>query len=244
MSEEKRNDLGAALLAELARNPDSDLLREFHALFYEYIWKRLWRDQARLSARVARHLNAVGPTAPRLRPEEVSEVAHDATARALRRVCANAAKFDPTRGTATHWVIGASEFAFVEVAKEVVAARRPLGVEFAHPDALATLVDPSPGTEEIVVTQISSEQILGEVAELLSEREWEALRLVVTERYTYAEAAMLIFGDPSFTKQIDGLLTRAKRKVSEAWPRLAPGTGIDQGTKVRSDADDKEGSDG
>jgi Diguanylate cyclase, GGDEF domain len=34
-------------------HPAGDVvLREVYALFYEYIWKRLWRDQARLSVRV------------------------------------------------------------------------------------------------------------------------------------------------------------------------------------------------
>ncbi|HEX3323950.1 MAG TPA: hypothetical protein VHR65_02260, partial [Solirubrobacterales bacterium] len=165
MTDEKRDDLGAALLAELSRNPDSTLVREFHSLFYEFIWKRLWRDQDRLSERVRRHLNASGPTTPRLRAEEIGEVAHDATTRALRRVCEGAAKFDPARGTATHWVIGASEFAFVEVAKEAVAARQPQGVEFSHPEALEGVADPAPSTEELVISRISTEQLLREAAE-------------------------------------------------------------------------------
>lgn len=244
MSDEKRNDLGAALLAELARNPESSLVKEFHALFYEYIRDRLLRDRDRIAGRVRRYLNASGPTAPRLRREEVDEVAHDATTRALRRVCASAANFDSARATATQWVIGASEFAFVEVAKEVVAARRPQGIEFDHPDALQELVDPGPGTEELVVSRISTEQIVREAADLLSEREWQALRLVVTERYTYAEAAEVIFGSAAFTKQVDGLLTRAKRKLNEAWPHLRPGSGMTGSTKVSDDVDDKEGSDG
>ncbi len=244
MSNEERDDLGAALLTELARNPDSSLTSEFHALFYEFIWKRLWRDRDRLSDRVRRHLNATGPTAPRLRAEEVGEVAHDATTRALRRVCEGAAKFDPERGTATHWVIGASELAFVEVAKEVAASRRPRGIQFDPPELLEEVVDPAPGTEEMVITRISTEQILSEAADLLSEREWDALRLVVTERYSYAEAAEVIFGSAAFTKQIDGLLTRAKRKLNEAWPHLRPGSGARENTKVTDDLADKEGSDG
>lgn len=244
MSNEKRDDLGAALLAQLAQNPGSSLATEFHALFYEFIWKRLWRDRDRLSDRVRRHLGAAGPTAPALPPEEVGEVAHDATTRALRRVCDNAWKFDPNRGTATHWVIGASEFAFIEVAKEVAAARRPRGVQFDPPELLEEVIDPTPGTEEVVITQISTEEILSEAANLLSEREWDALRLVVTERYSYAEAAELIFGSPGFTKEIDGLLTRAKRKLNEAWPHLRPGSGENENTKVGDDVADKEGSDG
>jgi DNA-directed RNA polymerase specialized sigma24 family protein len=140
-------------------------------------------------------------------------------------------------------VIGASEFAFIEVAKEAVAARRPRGVEFSHPYALEAVIDPAPGTEEIVISRISSEQIVREAAELLSEREWEALRLVVTERYTYAEAAQVIFGSADFTKQVDGLLTRAKRKLNEAWPHMQPGTGASESTKVRDDMAEKEGSD-
>ena len=244
MSDKERDDLGAALLAELARNPGSTLVSEFHSLFYEFIWKRLWRDRDRLSERVRRHLNSSGPTAPRLHRGEIDEVAHDATTRALRRVCEGAAKFDPDRGSATHWVIGASEFAFIEVAKEVVAARRPRGVEFSPPEELEEVVDPTPGTEEVVITQISTEQILAEAAALLSEREWDALRLVATERYSYAEAAQVIFGSEGFTKEIDGLLTRAKRKLNEAWPHLRPGSGAGEKTKVRGDVADKEGSDG
>jgi hypothetical protein len=244
VSNEERDDLGAALLAELARDPGSSLVSEFHALFYEFIWKRLWRDRDRLSDRVRRHLGVASPTAPPLRPEEVGEVAHDATTRALRRVGEGASKFDPTRGTATHWVIGASEFAFVEVAKEVAAERRPLDVEFEPPERLNEVLDSEPGIEEVVIARISTEEILAEAADLLSEREWEALRLVVTERYSYAETAEMIFGSADFKKEIDGLLTRAKRKLNEAWSHRRPGSGDEENTKVSDGMTDKEGTNG
>jgi DNA-directed RNA polymerase specialized sigma24 family protein len=104
-------------------------------------------------------------------------------------------------------------------------------------------VDPSPSTEELVISKISTEQLLLEAARILSEREWEALRLVVTERYSYAEAAEAIFGSPAFTKQVDGLLTRAKRKLNEAWAHLRPGTGACESSKVQDDGAEKEGSD-
>ena len=65
--------------------------------------------------------------------EEVDEVAHDATATALRRVRQNAWKFDASKGRPTQWVIGAAEFAYIEVAKAVVAARRSDRLVFLDP---------------------------------------------------------------------------------------------------------------
>lgn len=44
-----------------------------------------------------------------------------------------------------------------------------------------------------------------------------ALRLVVTLGYSYAEAAKELLGDAAKTRQIDGLLTRGKRKLALAW---------------------------
>lgn len=243
MSEEHRNALGAALLAELARDPASSCANEFQALFYEFIWRRLRNHQDRLARRVARYLDTDGPVAPRLQEQEIDEVAHDATARALRRVCQNASAFDPKRGTATNWVIGASEFAFIEVAKEAVRARNPEGIGFASNDALDSLIDPSPGTEEIVLAEMSSGQVLREAAEILSEREWQALRLVITERYTHAEVAMIIFGTPTFTKQVDGLLTRGKKKLREAWAERRPDSRAAGASNVSPETDDMEGSD-
>jgi len=45
-------------------------------------------------------------------------------------------------------------------------------------------------------------------------------------------------------KEIDGLLTRAKRKLNKAWPHRRPGSRGDENTKVGDDVADKEGSDG
>lgn len=66
----------------------------------------------------------------------------------------------------------------------------------------------------------------------------------MTLGYSYADAAERIFGDAAMTKQVDGLLTRGKRKLAEAWidrrpsPRGASGSNLSQGN------DDMEGTDG
>jgi hypothetical protein len=49
---------------------------------------------------------------------------------------------------------------------------------------------------------------------------------------------MAIFGDSAMTKQVDGLLTRAKRKLAEAWNERRPTPGRAETPKVSGPADD------
>lgn len=239
---DEMNEKGVLLLAELAENPSSPCGRDFEALFYPFIWGRLRRQHAQISDRVARHIGITEPTAPLLQPSEIDEVAHDATSRALRRVRENAARFDPARGSATTWVIGASDFAFVEVAKEIAAARRPPGVEIVDIDVLHGLADTNPSTEEHVIGHLMSDAAVAEAAEILNEKEWSALRLTVTLGFSYAQAAAMVFGDPKRVRQIDGLLMRAKEKLRIAWVERQPLPQNPEATTVNGRPEEVEGT--
>ena len=231
---------GRELLAELAADPESDCWRQFDDLFYPIVWSYLRADHAKLAARVARFLQVEGVVAPEVLPEEVDEVAHLATQRALRRVRENAERFDPQRGTPTKWVIGSAVYAWIEVAKEIVKARRSDQPAFLDPADLVDIADPSPTTEEHVLRHLADTEALADAAGQLSEKEFVAVRLVVTAGYSYAEAAEVIFGDPTMTKQVDGLLTRGKRKLAHAWVARKPSPRGAASTNLPSRTDDKE----
>jgi len=191
-------------------------------LFYPTVWRYLRANHDKLAARVARYLKVDGVLSAELFPEEVDEVAHEATKVALRRVRQNAGRFDPSRGTPPMWVIGAAEYAYVEVTKTIVAARRSEGLQFVPPDDLLDVPDRQPTTEEHVLRHFDDAEALEDAASQVSEKEFVALRLVITAGYSYAEAAAAIFGDETMTKQVDGLLTRGKRKLAEAWVDRKP----------------------
>lgn len=235
---------GRELLAELVVDPDGACARQFDALYYELVWRYLRADHAVLAARVARYLKVDGLVAPAVLETEVPEVAHEATLIALRRVRQNAARFDPDRGSATGWVIGAAEFAWIEVAKTIVAARRSDELLYVAPEDLLTIADPSPTTEEHVLRHLQDAEALAEAAGHLSESEWAAIRLVVTAGHSYAEAARVIFGDETKTRQVDGLLARGKAKLAAAWQERRPSTSGAGGANLGGRTDDKEGSDG
>jgi DNA-directed RNA polymerase specialized sigma24 family protein len=235
---------GRELLAELAADPDSDCWRQFDALFYPHVWRYLRANHAVLGARVARYLKVDGIVAPEVLPEEVDEVAHEATMIGLRRVRQNAARFDPDRGTPTMWVVGASEFAWIEVAKAIAAARRSDRLQFVPPEDLAHGPDRNPTTEEHVLRHLADAEALADAADQVSEKEFAALRLVVTAGYSYAEAAAMIFGDATMTKRVGGLLERGKPKLAEAWADRRPSTRGATGSNLQDRTDDKEGSDG
>jgi DNA-directed RNA polymerase specialized sigma24 family protein len=235
---------GRELLDELAANPDSDCWRQFDALFYPTVWRYLRAKHAILGARVARYLKVDGVVAPEVLPEEVDEVAHEATKVALHRVRKNAARFDPQRGTPTMWVIGNSEWAWIDVAKAIAAARRSDRLRFVAPEDLLDEPDQNPTTEEHVLRHLEDAEALEDAARHVSEKEFAALRLVLTAGYSYAEAARVIFGDETMTKQVDGLLTRGKRKLAEAWADRRPSHNGSSGSKLGGRTDDKEGSDG
>jgi DNA-directed RNA polymerase specialized sigma24 family protein len=214
---EDLNRLGGVLLAELATGANEDCARRFDALFYEPVWRFARANHARFSSRVARYLGLEESVAPQVLPDEVDEIAHDATALALRRVRENASRFDPKRGQLFQWLIGAVEYAYIEVAKTVVAARRSEHLQFRAPEDVPDIPSSAPSTEEIVLRQIDNAEVLADASSHISEKEFVALRLVVTLGFSYAEAAQSIFGDSRMTKQVDGLLTRGKRKLAAAW---------------------------
>lgn len=241
---EELNRRGRALLAELAADPDSDCWRQFDALFYPAVWRYLRANHAIVSARVARYVKVDGVVAPDVLPEEIDEVALEATTVALRRVRENAARFDPDRGTPTMWVIGAAEYAYVEVAKTIVAARRSDRLQFVPPEDLLEVPDRNPTTEEHVFRHVEDAEALEDAVNHVSEKEFAALRLVLTAGYSYAEAAEVIFGDATMTRQVDGLLTRGKRKLAEAWTNRKPSPRGASGSSLLDRTDDKEGTDG
>jgi DNA-directed RNA polymerase specialized sigma24 family protein len=228
MSELQRlDDEAGELLTQIATDPGGECARRFDTLLYAFVFGYLRANADRIAARVAGRAGVSGTAAPAVLAEELSEVAHDATTIALRRVREKAARFNPRRGTPTGWVIGAAEFAFVEVAKSVVAARRSQRLAFYDPQDLEFLAGYAPSTEEHVLAKVSSEQALEEAAEVLSEREWTAIRLVNTLHLSHAEAAEAIFGDGGMARSVDGLLTRGRSKLAAAWRerRAAPGAG-------------------
>jgi DNA-directed RNA polymerase specialized sigma24 family protein len=233
MSELQRLDEEAGeLLAQIADDPEGECARRFDTLLYRFVFGYLRANTNRIATRVAARVGVGGVAAPALLAEELSEVAHDATTIALRRVREKAVRFDPRRGTPTNWVIGAAEFAFVEVAKSVVAARRSPRLAFHDPEDLAVLADCAPSTEEHVLAKVSSEQALEEAVEVLSEREWAAIRLVDTLQLSHAEAAGVIFGDAAMARSVEGLLTRGRPKLAAAWSERRAAFGMRATGKV------------
>ncbi|MEJ7567727.1 MAG: hypothetical protein WKF41_05620 [Gaiellaceae bacterium] len=233
---------GRALLAQLADERDADCARQFDTLYYEIVWRYLRANHAVLAARVARYLGIQGAVAPQVLADEVDEVAHDATATALRRVRQNAWKFDPDRSP-TRWVIGAAEYAYIEVAKAVVKARRSDALEFRDPFDLLEEPDGNPTTEEHVLRHLEDEEALADAARQTSEKEFLALRLRATAGYSRGEAAERIFGDTTMKKQVDGLCERGGRKLAQAWADRRPSPGVAGTTNVPDRTEDKEGTD-
>lgn len=240
---EELDKRGAKLLANLASDPDGDCAPLFNALYYELVWRYLRANHAKLGARVARYLGVDLILATGVLEDEVVDVAHEATEVALRRVRQNAGRFDATRGTASGWVIGAAEFAWVDVAKRIIAARVKAPLLVA-PDDLLAVADPSPTTEEHVLRHLADAEALADAARHLSENEWAALRLVVTAGYSYAESAKLIFGDETKTKQLGGLLERGKAKLAAAWNDHRPSPSGAGGANLADRSADKEETDG
>jgi DNA-directed RNA polymerase specialized sigma24 family protein len=235
---------GRELLAELASDPDSDWATQFDDLFYEAVWKYLRVNHDKLPARVARYLKVDGVVAPSVLPEEVDEVAHEATKIALRRVRERAARFDLEQGSPTKWAIGSAEFAWIEVAKTIVAARRSDRLAFVPPEDLLKVPDRNPTTEEHVLRHLENEEALEDAATHVTDKEWAAMRLVITLGYRYEEAAEVILGDATKTRQIDGLLTRGKPKLADAWIDRKPSTRGASSSNVQDRTDDKEETDG
>lgn len=234
---------GRQLLAELEADPRSDCWRQFDNLFYEPVFKYLRAKQPLLGARVARYLGGAGNLAPEILPEEIGEVLHDATQTALRRVRENAWKFVPERGSPTQWVLGAAEFAYVDVAKAIVEARRSAKLTFVDPSELLDHVD-AKSTEEHVLRLLEDADALADAASHLEPEEWTALRLRVTAHHSRLETALLMFRDETAVRRVDRLVESAKRKLAVAWIDRKPSPGWAGSTTFTGPTDDKEEADG
>lgn len=235
---------GRELLDELAADPEGDCWKQFDALFYEPVWRYLVANHEVLNARVSRYLKVDALVAPEIQSAEVREVAHEATVIALRRVREKAGRFDADRGTPTMWVLGAAEWAWIDVCRAIAKARRSDRLQFVEPEELVDEPDRNPTTEEHVLRHLQDAEALEDAARHVDANEFAALRLVVTGGYSYAEAAKVIFGDEMMTKRVDRLLTSGKRKLADAWADRKPSPNGASGSKLQGRTDDKEGSDG
>lgn len=234
---------GQELLAAFQEDQSVEAAAQFDALYYEAVWRRLRESHAGLGARVATYLGLDGVVAPQVLPSEVDEVAHDATGVALRRVRNKAAGFDSKRGALGQWIIGASEFAYIEAAKTIVKSRRSNALEFVDPASLLEISDDSATTEEHVMLHLDHSAALAQVASHVSEKEFTALRLRLTAGYSRAEAAVVIFGDESMKKQVDGLVERGKRKLAKAWADRDPSNNLIESSNLPRQYADREEAD-
>lgn len=242
MSRAEIDRQGARLLAALAADPENEVCaREFDSLLYPLIWGYLRANHAVLGGRVARYIGVDGAVAPQILPEEVDEVAHAATVVALRRVRNHPGRFDPNLGTVSGWSINAAEFAYVEVAKDIVGARRSAELQFKDPIDIVELAA-APSHESAVERRIVDAEDLADAASHVSELEWTALRLVITLGYSYADAAERMYGDSSMSKHVDNLLQRGKRKLAAAWSDRRPTASGASRSNGSSGTDDREGA--
>jgi hypothetical protein len=240
MNRAELDEYGARLLAQMAVDPDGPACRQLGGVFYPVLWGFLRANHRRLGTIVGGYAGSDRAAAPELLEEEVDDVAHAATAKAIERLRRNAAQFDPTEGPATKWALGAAGFAFVEEAKKAVAKRtRGPQIVLQDPTELQEQIDDQTALEEDMLRRVIKEQTYAEVAELLNENEWTALRLRVVMGMPCPAIASAMFGDETKTRKVEGLLERGKKKLAIAWQDRRPSTRRVRATNVRASTDDK-----
>jgi hypothetical protein len=67
-------------------------------------------------------------------------------------------------------VIGNAHYAYIEVSKAIVAARRSERLVFLAPEDLLAVRDPNPSTEEHVLRHLENEEALEDAANHVSDR--------------------------------------------------------------------------
>jgi hypothetical protein len=240
MNREELDRYGARLLAEMASDPECPACQEFARVFYPVVWGYLRANHSRIGTIVGGFAGSAKSAAPQLLPEEVDQVAHDATERAIRRLRRNAAQFDAAEGPATKWILGAAGFTFVEVAKKTVAARtRGPELVLEDPTGVEERIDGHEALQEDFLRRVINQETYREVAALLNENEWTALRLQVLMDMSCAAIARAMFDDQTKTRKVEGLLERGKKKLAEEWRDRRPSQGKVTTTNVRSGTDDK-----
>lgn len=240
MNREELDEYGARLLADIASDPESPACHEFARIFYPVVWGFLRSNHRRVGAIVGGYAGSDRSAAPELLEEEVDDAAHDATDKAIKRLQRNAARFDPNKGPATKWILGAGGFAFVEEAKKTVSKRtRGPKIVPEEPAELAKTKDDHGALEEDFLRRVTDEETFAEIADVLNENEKTALRLRAVMGMPCAAIAGAMFGDETKTRKVEGLLERGKKKLAVAWQDRRPSRGKPTTTNVRASTDEK-----
>lgn len=208
-------DRASALLMAVARDPDGDAVRAFDALLYPEVLHYVRRRNRQLAQETLRLTGTGDMGVPLVGVAELDEVAHDVTVLALQRARAAARRFNPNRGDALDWVLRAAGFAYLDVVRTRMDARRQLRVDPVEDEALEQVVDQSPA--EDIADQVARRLLLDACLQQLSPDQRAAVLLCDRFGFTHAGTAEVMYGDRRQVKRVGYLLTEGRRKLAACW---------------------------
>lgn len=199
-----------ALLNAVAREPSRTAVLAFDEFFYPLIFAYVAKRHHTIGIEMGAKLSVGGSAAPHVPSTQVDEAAHVTALVALRRARASASQFDATLGSPIGWVLRAAGYAYLEVARQLAQDQGEL-LEDDEQDrpAPTALTDPA----EILARQSEIDDLFLP----LSDDERRVVNLVLRYKYTYAQAAEIVFGDAKATKRVDHLLQSARTKLARRW---------------------------
>lgn len=167
-------------------------LARFSERFYRLGVEHVRTRATFLAGKAAKLLGQDGLLGREVSAADRAALAHDVAVTAVRRVAANAGKFDPARGNALSYFLGALSQAYVDATRDQLGARRKLQVIPVEDTALAEIADAaatSPDPANIVVARDKFERAM----QRLTGEEQKLLLLTRRHGLTREEAARAAF---------------------------------------------------
>lgn len=209
-------DRATELLLRVAAG-DMGAAHDYDDLLYLFLFRAL-KDRGNRAAAGARRLVGADLALPPVRPEDVDEVAHDATVAGLAKARKASSRFDAGRGDGATWALNASLMAFVDVVRQRYGPRRDTTTTPVDPAELASDTQ-AVGSQHDPQRLVEARQALTSALEELTDEE----RFVVLGRFqsglSYEEIAAYMWGNPSAVRRVDRLLQSARRRLRESEER-------------------------
>lgn len=199
----------ALLLAVAAGRPGA--VTALQTELYPLLFNRAKQRATSMSTTV--RMGTDGIAVPAVPAADRDSVAHDVTVQALERLVQTAGRFDPDAGDGLTWAFRQVNFCYIDVVRNTYQARRALQVVPTADEKLVEIAQPRSYTADPALVA-EARAALRAALDTLSEEERSVILAIMDQGHTYAETALMVYGDAAATDRVDRVKRRAKQKLA------------------------------
>jgi len=168
-----------------------------------------------LAADAAKAVGAEGLPVPHVAAGDLPALAQDVATTTLARIHNSSHRFDPSRGSASAWVLRACAFAFVDESRKLAGGRGQLHAVPTDPVDMAEITGmAAPDPADVIIQREQLEQALSSLTRQERTVFLQARRFGLTRQ----EIADVVFPHlgAAGTREVAAVLRRAERRLSAA----------------------------